>query len=271
MEHVEPSRISVVVPASSVWFGSHLREKTIRAANLMRVASIFRVKQLFLLKDTSDEHVFAELKQVLEYLLLPPYLKKYVGLKSVLRYVGITPPLKTPLHTVSSDPLKSLGEPVRAAVVLKEVRDTALVDAGFENPIPLLTSHKKRVGQRIYVKIAEREVNNRLEFVAKEVDPLSINQYLQPTVTFKDLANWSWIEQNWFKIELTRRGKPWIELLKNPPAGEILVFLGNQNRDPSEILDIHFDAQVNLVPHQGVETIRTEEALLIALSQLIWI
>jgi predicted SPOUT superfamily RNA methylase MTH1 len=271
MEYVEPSRISVVVPISSVWFGSHLREKTIRTANLIRATSIFRVKRLFLLVDTNDKRVSAELKEVLEYLLLPPYLKKYVGLKGVLRYVGMVPPLKTPLHSVSSDPAKALCEPVRVAVVLKEVRDSLFVDAGFKTLIPLKTVDKKKAGQRLYVKIVQETANNKHELIAEEVNPAKLNQYLQPLVAFKHPTDHSWINKNWFKIELTRLGKPWIGLLKKPPAGEILVFLGNQNRDPSEIMSIEFDARINIVPHQGVETIRAEEALLIALAQLVWI
>jgi len=95
---------------------------------------------------------------------------------------------------------------------------------------------------------------------------------LEPKIEFTDVDNvGERLSDDLFKVELTRSGEPSLRIIKNPPNKEIIFFVGNQKMDPEDFLAVKFDIRVKLLPEQGVETIRSEEALLIALSQTAWI
>lgn len=266
---VKPSRVSVAVPFSSFWFGSHLREKTVRTANLLRYASIFRVKKVYVFFDRGDEREHREMQDLVRYLLLPPYLKMEEGIRPHLRYVGLAPPIKTPLHTVSESPAKALSEPVRLATVLKTTQAETLLYAGFKQKTIAPPMDGLKVGDHVYVKVVQVKGDTvRAEFVRGEELK---DVYLQPEVIFTYPGKLgAHLEGSPIKIELTRMGEPSASFLHKPFKRDVVFFVGNQHHDPEELLDIDFDLKLRLLPEQGVETIRSEEALLIALAQSAW-
>ncbi|PSO08139.1 hypothetical protein B9Q04_07115 [Candidatus Marsarchaeota G2 archaeon BE_D] len=267
---VKPSSVSVALPFSSIWFGTHLREKTFRAASLLRYCSIFRVRRIMVILDGGNPTQHGELKDVFEYLLLPPYLKAEMGLKPHLRYVGLAPPIKIPIHTVSKNPQEASLEPVRKASVIRVERERLFLNAGFR--LQTVAPHRGglQIGDHVYVKV----IGLQGKVVLTElVDPLSLDKiYLEPKIEFIDVDDvGERLPDDLFKVELTRSGEPSLRIVRNPPNKEIIFFVGNQKMDPEDFLAVKFDIRIRLLPEQGVETIRSEEALLIALSQTAWI
>ncbi|MEM3656006.1 MAG: putative RNA uridine N3 methyltransferase [Thermoprotei archaeon] len=267
---VKPSRVSVALPFSSIWFGSHLREKTLRAASLLRYCAIFRVKKIFVILDCGDVAKHEELRDVLEYLLLPPYLKAEVGLKPHLRYVGLAPPIKTPLHTVSKHPREALTEPVREAMVIRVEREGVLLKAGFTFRTIAPNRGRFKTGDHVHVRVTG--LRNDTVFVEPVNSEYLDKIYLEPKIEFVGVGDvGKRLPAGFFKVELTRRGEPPLNLVNNPPDRDVIFFVGNQRMDPEDFLDVRFDSMIRLLPEQGVETVRSEEALLIALSQMAWV
>lgn len=267
---VRPSRVSVAFPFSSAWFGSHLREKTIRTANLLRYASIFRVKKLYVYLDSGGAGSHTEMEDLVRYLLLPPYLKIEEKIKPHLRYVGVAPPIKTPLHTVSGEPAQAASEPVRLATVIKTAPTETTLNAGFKQRTIAPPKRGVKVGDHVYVRVVGvRDDVVMVDFMEKGVLK---DIYLQPEVVFTHPAKMGQlIGRSALKVELTRSGEPSIKLLQKDLGKDLVFFVGNQHLDPEQILDIDFDFKIRLLPEQGVETIRSEEALLIALAQSAWV
>lgn len=206
---------------------------------------------------------------MVRYLLLPPYLKIEEKIKPHLRYVGSAPPIKTPLHTVSADPTEALNEPVRLATVLKTAADHTIINAGFKKKTVAPHAKNLSVGDHVYVRVVgvdDEAVRTRF-IQQKELE----QTYLQPEVVFvRPTALGALIDASAIKVELTRKGEPSANVLQRRLEKDVVLFVGNQHKDPEELLDLRFDFKVRLLPQQGVETIRSEEALLIALAQAAW-
>jgi predicted SPOUT superfamily RNA methylase MTH1 len=265
---VKPSRVTVALPFTSIWFGSHLREKTFRAANLLRYASIFRVRRILVLLDGGDRRARRELREIFEYLLLPPYLKADVALKPHLRYVGLAPPIKTPLHTVSGDPSSAMAEPLRMARVIDVGGGKTWLKAGFNKTTTAPLKPTLKRGDYVYVKVTGQSGDT---VFTDFVWPTPSTLYLEPQVNFVGLNQVeSHLAPESLKIELTRNGDPPHLLASESSNMELVFFVGNQHADPEEFLRVHFNFKIRLLPEQGVETIRSEEALLIALAQTAW-
>ena len=250
--------LSAVIPVSSLSSAPHLREKTLRIAQLLRSASIFRVKDILFYSDTGKEEE-KEVGTIVRYLMLPPYLKKSFPITDATRYVGVAPPIKTPLHTASRDVKAALAEPVRQAVV---THDAALVDAGLGSHLPFYALSAHRRGELVYIRV---ERHGR-ELAARELHPSEIRVYTGPSVHFVKASDILTYDRTFTRVELTRQGTFFGDLRTLKGSG-YLLFVGDQERDPHEFITENFDLRVNLVRKQGVETVRSEEAFLIALSQ----
>jgi predicted SPOUT superfamily RNA methylase MTH1 len=258
------SKISVVLPISVIWSRPHLREKTVKFAEILRSCCIFRVHTLFLFNDTSKK-AKEEASLIATYLLAPPYLKKYFPHTSLLRYVGVAPPIKTPLHTVSDNPESALSEPLRVGRVVSCDERVCLLDVGFKTPLPLIQKKKFSVGDLVYVKV----VKTRNSYALREIEAKHELVYLGPQLVFLDRVS-DLRAKDFVLVELTRKGEDFPKLSQSLPRKNTLVFLGSQEKDPSELYNLNFHYKINVIPKQGVETVRSEEALLIGLSLLSW-
>jgi predicted SPOUT superfamily RNA methylase MTH1 len=260
------SKTVCVIPLSSVWFGAHLREKTLRVASILRTCGIFRIPTLYLLDDIGERATRDEVKEIADYLLLPPYLKKHIKLSDTLRYVGIAPPIKTPLHQVKFDSEPALGE-VRAGIVVSADSNRTLVDVGLRDYCELTGADQIRAGTRVIVQVISPKSHSNHRPRAKIITTPR-GMYLGTELRMVPTNDLSWVDPNWYKVELTRHGSGhWSELPRNENRW-IAIFVGNQRDDPSAICSVSFDKRVCLMHYQGVETIRSEEAIFIALSQL---
>ncbi|MGC9105744.1 MAG: putative RNA uridine N3 methyltransferase [Thermoprotei archaeon] len=79
-------------------------EITLKLGEILRVASAFRVTNLYWVNDYPE--VRDVVNDVSSYALTPPYLKRLIPLKRNLKYVGLLPPINVQTHAVLKDPVE---------------------------------------------------------------------------------------------------------------------------------------------------------------------
>jgi hypothetical protein len=242
--------ISIAIPSSALINEIDEKIKTYKVGLIARAAAIFRVEKILIYRDpVLDESDF--IADVLAYLETPQYLRKHlIPIKKSLRYAGVLPPLRIPPHRPKH--LK-IGE-TREGVVREVGPDGAWVDIGVD-ALALLKTRTKR-GARVTVRVCSKN-----PLVVEEAKAQEYWGYKVRKVELKELRN---------NVVITsRRCKPAsikeIRELENPT----LVF-GSPEEGVFEIakrLGVKIDAKCwNLIPDQGVETVRLEEAILASLA-----
>lgn len=273
------TQISIGIPDSFLLESQSLLEKSIKVSYLARAASIFRVNQIFIYRDSSTKFDTRDgkiIKTILEYLDTPPYLRKQLFQRiPILQYVGMLPPIKAPHHKakVSLKDLK-IGE-VRVGA-LSKINSVVYADVGLDKLIQLVKTNSNF--KKIMVKITSVEPHFRGIEVPKE--------HLQ------GYWGYSVVYMNSLK-ELIRTFKP-NEIIMTSIQGRSIsdkvfsTFLGNKIRFIKEILVVFgspksglkgimksenvqisdFPFVINMFPNQGTETVRVEEAIIGTLSIL---
>ncbi|MEM3045805.1 MAG: RNA methyltransferase [Candidatus Bathyarchaeia archaeon] len=275
-----PFALEIAVPASLVSDTPHLREKTMRIGLVGRAAAIFNVSKVLIY---ADRYGLADQRQdgqlialVLSYMETPQYLRKRLFPRvDVLKYAGILPPLRTTHHPLSST-LRSLqdGE-LREGVVLKDSQGRSLIDVGVENPLPY--SGTEPPGSRVTALIrrdgvlrAEPSLKVRTGFY-HGYTPLFVEK--PPGLLARQSGADLTIATSRYGVPITSVREELAERLK--AARSILVLFGSPREGLREILRREnltpqqvASFVVNMVPGQGTETVRTEEAVLISLAVL---
>ena len=280
MPHRGGLQVSILLPASVIGVSEDLRVKTFRAGLVGRAAAIFMVDEIIIYLDDHDseslsnQRVFSKL---LHYMVVPQYLRRLVFKKQEeLRFAGLLPPLKIPSHTVPASLSQVKPGGFRLAAVVRAERGRLVLEAGLEKtltaPVPQ-PPLEARVGS---VVLARVEDPSRLS--ASIVSPGESPFYLgyrvsTPRKTLGELLK----IVDAVKIGTSKYGEPvWRrigELRKLfSGGGRIMVAFGSPSMGLREILareglraeDV-FSILVNTVGEQGVETVRTEEALYITL------
>jgi len=274
-------RLFVAVPASLVSDVPHLREKTLKVGLVGRAAAIFRVDEIIVFPDVlgADQRGDAELiATILSYMETPQYLRKHLfKIRPELRYAGVLPPLRTAHHPLS-DRIKdlTLGER-REGVVISPVKDGALVDIGVEKPA-LVPSVRIPVNTRVTVKITELERG----LTAALVRGNEIEEYWGYRVKVSNTPLGRFLKEQPFDLTVatSRRGVPFPEVLDElvrrwETSHTVLVAFGAPTQGLYEItaregINLNEVAHfvVNTIPHQGTETVRTEEAICATLAIL---
>jgi len=273
--------LSVAVPASLVSDVPHLREKSLRVGLIGRAAAIFTVDEIILFPDSPsvDQSRDARLISViLSYMETPQYLRKRLfKIRPELRYAGILPPLRTPHHPLA-DKIRNLrvGE-CREGVVVSSARDGSLVDIGVERPV-LVPDRTLQIDNRVTVRITELERRPRAALASRD----EIEEYWGYLVTVKGIPFGQLVKKGAFDLVVatSRYGVPVMEI-KEKLAGRwreshrILVAFGAPTEGLQEILAREHlklpevaDFVVNMIPDQGTETVRTEEAVYASLALL---
>jgi len=155
-------KLTVLVPASLVTETDDTRAATHKIGQVARAASVFRCEKVVVYEDadrhTDDGELIAE---VLRYAATPPYLRKTVfDRRDELRYVGVLPPLGTPLHTVTVGPdSEGSGPEYREGVVTKVGTDGRVwVNCGTQHPVALrVPDDGIREGERVTLRISSRD------------------------------------------------------------------------------------------------------------------
>lgn len=271
------SEIWIAIPSNVLEDGHGLRAKTEKAGEIARAAAIFGVKRIYLynIRQTINEAPLIEL--LLNYLVLPQYLRKKVySIREELRFAGQLPPLKIPSHQVpKSLALVKKGDIREGLVILQGGR--TLVDVGLEMTIPLALSGTARQFQKVTVVITSEPP----KISSKVVERNEIEQYWGYDVMKVENLRTIVSRSRPTSVLLTSRsGLPLRELWRDvsemvSKKGKCLVIFGSPRFGLFEVLageklkpiDIGAFA-VNLFPNQKVETVRSEEAILAGLGIL---
>jgi methyltransferase len=269
-------QLSVALPASFTKDIPHLREKTSRAGMVARALAIFRVDQAVIYDDKQDETSKREgrlFHKLLAYQETPQYFRRKIFQHDPdLQFAGILPPLRLPSHPTIEEPRTGL---IREALVL-ESGPISKVDAGLSNLVTIPS--KLKLSGRVTIRLNRTEPHLEGEVV----DPSRLPIYWRFSVTRRDSTLGRLIreEKRDLTISTSRRGRDIREIkedlrLKWQSSKKTLVLFGSPDQGVPEILGKEgiehnnvCDFDVNTIPHQGVETVRTEEALFATLSVL---
>ncbi|MCQ5340271.1 MAG: RNA-binding protein [Candidatus Verstraetearchaeota archaeon] len=262
--------LTVCIPSSIVSLVDTLIEKTILIGQIARTISIYRVNRILIYIDSEKKDLFF-IKELLEYLETPQYLRKYLfPISKNLRYAGCLPPLRTPHHpTIDSE----IG--YRDGFVIESNDKKSIVDIGFKEPIicPYPLPRNKRVSlkkeKEIWIPVKKEEIPYYWGYEVI-IDLKGLHHHL--------------VKYNYdYVIATSRLGKPINIVFKEikemlKPGKNIAILFGSPREGLHNIflkyslnLEDYCDVIVNMVPNQGTQTIRTEEALMISLAILSFI
>ena len=221
-----------------------LTEITIKTSFIVRTLSIFRVSNLYLVNDLKDSRVKKTVMDIINYALLPPYLKKKVPLKSTLKKAGLINPVNIPSHIVEREAVEG------------EYRVGKEGEFGFESrnikskSILVINSNPLKVKPYDFFPYYN---GFKTKFI-KQDQIFLMNNLVIGSRSGKNPFN----EIDKIKKLYENCG---ISLLIGPPQGGLLK---NMNSKKYEYI-------YNFIPNQGVKDVRAEEALLASLSILNYI
>jgi predicted SPOUT superfamily RNA methylase MTH1 len=276
-----PLSLSIAIPSSFIDVYSSKAQKTQQIGRIARAAAIFQVDEIlvYLDRETREQARNQQLiTRVLEYVETPQYLRKHLFAKiSELQYAGLLPPLRTPHHPLEkhSGALKQ-GE-IRDGYAFKE-KNLRVIDVGVESFLPLLDAQSIDLPTRMTVRIS-RTKSGDLE--TRPSRPPRPSIYWGYKVTgiqslFGEFLLKS--SSNGYIVALSRKGaaiRKKRDLLHRQwkQANRLLLLFGSHKEGLAEILEREgyrlssvANHTINLLSHQGVATIRTEEAVGIGLA-----
>ena len=268
--------LEIAIPSNILEDCQSLYTKSQKLSLIARSASIFQINKIYIYKvKRRDDSNFISL--LLNYLVTPQYLrKKSFPVLHDLKYAGILSPLKIPSHLVLKDLLSFTNLQPRQGLILKYNKKTnsSIIDLGL-NKLGVLHG-KFHIGDIITVIPSISRSN---EFISvKQSKP---NKYWGYKV---DVINsFSVLSENKsfdFKIITTKSGKnlqhmyeSLFDSVNRKTQMKILIVFGSPKHGVLEIIKnekilVNFNdfLLLNLFPNQGVETIRSEEAILGTLS-----
>jgi len=263
----------IAIPDSVVCEQKGGREKTEKLGGIARACAIFGVKRIFVYRDPEGKYDEDRnlILLVLRYLETPQYLrKKLFPITKELSYAGILPPLKIPSHKQKIS-LRDIKDGEIREAVLEEVKGKLYADAGLDALIPF--RGKGRPGERVTVEIKGKYPN----LYCIEINKEEIGSYWGYEVKGVDvLEKLLTSTRADFTILTSRYGRTissiWKEFCRNVARSKrVLVVFGSPKRGLLEMLSKdwikrHDFQLINMIPGQKVETVRTEEALIVTLA-----
>ena len=276
-----PKKVSIAIPASVVSDTPHLREKTAKMGLIGRAAAIFRIHEIIIYQDTPKAEQTRDTELIttlLSYMETPQYLRKRLfKIKPELQFAGILPPLRTAHHPLNRQSKNlRLGE-YREGATVSQTGAGVLVDIGVEQPA-LVLNKQLPLNKRVTVRITKIDRQIQAEIADKE----EIQDYWGYIVDAEKHTLGQLLQRTKYdlKIGTSKYGVPFSEVSEKvrekwKAASTVLVAFGSPTLGLHEIvkregLDLGevMDYVVNLIPAQGTETVRTEEALLASLAIL---
>lgn len=276
-----PSLI-LALPASLTSDTPHLREKTAKIGLIGRAAAIFRVAAILIYPDQPDQDQAADaalIHALLSYLETPQYLRRHLfPLQPRLRYVGVLPPLRTPHHPLLRRVADLQVGDFREGVVVRSTPTQSLLEVGVER-LAVLPGRQLPSKARVTTQI--RAITDGVPAVAV-VPREEINIYWGFSVSVSNLTLGRLIRRGLYDLVIltSRHGSPIHTILDAVAAlwrtaRHVVVAFGSPREGLQEILrreeiSLHdvADVVVNTLPHQGTETVRTEEAVVATLAVL---
>jgi predicted SPOUT superfamily RNA methylase MTH1 len=208
----------------------------------------------------------------------PQYLRRHLFKKRPeLRYVGLLPPLRTPHHPTEASASKLRVGEIREGIVQDEDGETSLIYVGVDRLVRV-TGRAPSKGGRATIRITETKPEPRGVFIGRG----DVREYwgYEVHISRRSLAELALEGGFDLTISTSRRGTPYPRISGDLRdrwlrARSVLVAFGSPRQGLEEILEregrrveevFHFN--VNMIPDQGCETIRTEEAIYATLAIL---
>lgn len=220
-----------------------LTEITLKLSFIIRTLTIFRVSNLYFIDDLKDKKVRKTVTDIINYALLPPYLKKEVPIKNTLKKVGILNPINIPSHLVSKEVIEGeyrVGKKGNFGFKAKErnkIKNECIlvIDSLNSEFIPCNFYPYYTGFSTSFITEEELEkIKEKVIFASRSgKDPLKYRNEI------KELYE-----------------KNGIALVIGPPQGGLLKKFRNT------------DYVYNFIPYQGVKDVRSEEALISSLTIL---
>lgn len=281
---MDKKKLVIGVPASVISDTPHLREKTAKIGLIGRAAAIFRVDEIVVYRDSPRATQDVDLDFIatlLGYMETPQYLRKRLfGIEPRLQFAGVLPPMRTPHHPVSGKIRDLRAGEYREGVVLSESKEGLLVDVGVEEPA-LLREKQHGLGERLTLQVVKAA--GRVEVQA--ADRANVPDYWGYVVRVERRSLRCAVEGAGADLVVgtSRKGSEFVDVAEKlddvwRKASSVLVVFGAPCRGLHEIardegwrLGDFVPFVVNMVPCQGSETVRTEEAVLASLAVLnVW-
>lgn len=273
---------SIAIPSSFTSNLTSLIQRTNAVAMVARAAAIFRIRNIYIYRDPliQDPEALRQVVKLLRYMNTPPYLRKDVfPLDKDLSYVGILPPLRTPMHMNWED-VKALELPqIRLGLVKGKYFGKYVIDVGLKKYV--VVREKCTLNKMIPVMLEKVKGKYIWGRIIDEEDVDGINVYLGYKVVRIKRKIPDFIRMwNGLKIATSRKGvfigDAYKKLRNNiDKSDDVLIIFGSFEYGLDRIFDYYnekiddlFDYNINIVANQGVVTIRVEEAVLISLSLL---
>lgn len=273
--------ISMFIPNSILDEVSEPRQKAIKIGTIGRAAAIYRVEEIIIYPDTKKPGWKRKSKYIevmLKYLDTPQYLRKRVfKLSKELKYVGILPPLATPHHSLKRKITELSDGEIREGYVIKVSKGKALVDIGTNQPIFIDLKNKKILkGDRITIKIIKKDN----EILGRPISKEEIDIYWGFEVKVLKSLLGRFLKKHDYDLVIatSRYGKLITDIYKDlirefTRVESVALLFGSPREGLYEILrkesielsDVA-DYIINMIPFQGVRTVRTEEAIHASLS-----
>ncbi|MDA4124380.1 MAG: RNA methyltransferase [Thaumarchaeota archaeon] len=241
------------------------RDKTVKLGLIARACSIYGVDVIEVFRDERKRGEGNFIRRVLEYLETPQYLRKRLfPIDESLRYAGLLPPLRIPSHRPRVPVEKLNVGDVREGVTNPD----GTVDIGLERSPHLVG--RERANRRVTVRIA-----SKTPLTAELMPRDRVGEYWGYTVESKEAGEVFSDQRFGLGIATSRFGNglkaiaPRLRDSVRDAAGVKLVF-GSPSRGLFDIVGPELSRKasfvIDLFPEQNVETVRTEEAILVALN-----
>jgi predicted SPOUT superfamily RNA methylase MTH1 len=273
-------KLAIAIPASVISDTPHLREKTSKIGLIGRAAAVFRVDEIIVYPDntgkTKQKNEADFIALLLSYLETPQYLRKrFFKLDPRLKYAGVLPPLRTPHHPLNRKARKLKVGEYREGVTTGKTKEGVLVDIGVERPV-LIRETQWALGKRLTLQIVNAGERVEAQTVSKDEVP----SYWGYKVTVEKRSFGRLLENRKFDLVVatSKIGVKFMDVAERmaekwQKADCTLVAFGAPARGLHEIMEDEgadlnavADFVVNMVPEQGTETVRTEEALFASLA-----
>lgn len=246
-----------------------------------RATGIFGVEEIIVYPDHHLKRQRREIDliaTILSYLETPQYLRKRLfKIRPELRYVGVLPPLRSRHHPLANRIKGLVDGEVREGVVVSAERDGVFVDVGVERGA-FIRDADLPIGLR--VTVALKKSKDCLE--ARTLKRSEIGEYWGYQVKLSKLTLGKLLKDRDFDLAIgtSKYGRPFREIREKledrwRASRRILVAFGAPSQGLYQIvkrekidLDSVVDFVVNMFPRQEVETVRTEEAVLVTLGIL---
>jgi len=266
--------LAIAIPSNILEDCQSLSDKTSKIGLIARAISIFKVTKIHVYKNKGrSDNEFILL--LLRYLVTPQYLRKNLfPIKKELKLAGTLPPLRIPSHTVNRQYNPEIVD-IRDGLCTKfdKKLKMSIIDIGLDrygiinDNIPInkiitvkiiSISHQGKYFQLQRIKPVDYwgydvVFNNSLK------DVLTSNDYDIKIITSKFGNNFH-LSSKLILDKLDEKSHSSIIIAFGSPKTGLMSVLSREKIDKSNLI------LINLFPDQGVETIRSEEAILAGLS-----